>query len=131
MKKCPVVHFEMLAKDNKRASDFYSKTFGWNMNQLGEEMGNYLLAETADSVNGMSTTPGTINGGFYSPTPDQKVGQNTHVVIGVDDIAAKIKEVKANGGQILDEVMDIPGIGKYVSIIDTEGNTVGILQPAR
>jgi predicted enzyme related to lactoylglutathione lyase len=28
------------------------------------------------------------------------------------------------------EKMDIPGIGLYVSILDTEGNVVGILQPS-
>jgi predicted enzyme related to lactoylglutathione lyase len=30
----PVVHFEMPAKDNKRVADFYTKAFGWKMNQL-------------------------------------------------------------------------------------------------
>jgi DNA modification methylase len=34
------------------------------------------------------------------------------------------------GGMMLDEKMDIPGIGLYVSILDTEGTVVGMLQPS-
>jgi predicted enzyme related to lactoylglutathione lyase len=66
MKSSPVVHFEMPAKDRKRVADFYSKVFGWKMNQLGPEMGNYLIAETTETdENRMVKTPGTINGGFW------------------------------------------------------------------
>jgi predicted enzyme related to lactoylglutathione lyase len=35
------------------------------------------------------------------------------------------------GGKVLGEPMDIPGIGLYVSFFDTEGNRVGMIQPAR
>jgi hypothetical protein len=39
----PVVHFEMPAEDRKRMADFYTKVFGWKTQQLGEDMGNYVL----------------------------------------------------------------------------------------
>jgi uncharacterized protein len=45
----PVVHFEMPAEDRKRMADFYTKVFGWKTQQLGEDMGNYVLAITTDS----------------------------------------------------------------------------------
>lgn len=45
----PVVHFEMPAEDRKRMADFYTKVFGWKTQQLGEDMGNYVLATTTDS----------------------------------------------------------------------------------
>lgn len=37
---------------------------------------------------------------------------------------------KVLGGQKPGVPDDIPGIGLYVSFLDTEGNRVGILQPA-
>jgi predicted enzyme related to lactoylglutathione lyase len=42
--------------------------------------------------------------------------------------------VKAGGGTVLGgrkpgEPDDIPGVGLYVSFLDTEGNRVGMLQP--
>lgn len=36
----PVVHFEMPYKDNERVAEFYSKTFGWDMKAMGDQMGN-------------------------------------------------------------------------------------------
>lgn len=129
MKKSPVVHFEMPAKDNKRVAKFYTDAFGWDMQQLGAEMGNYLLAGTTDTdENRMIKAPGTINGGFF--TYEDKPGMNIpHVVISVDNLEESIEAVKKGGGEILTEKMDIPGIGTYVSFKDTEGNIVGMLQP--
>jgi len=41
-----------------------------------------------------------------------------------------MRKVTAAGGKVLGEPMEIPGVGQYVSFIDTEGNRVSILQPA-
>jgi predicted enzyme related to lactoylglutathione lyase len=40
-----------------------------------------------------------------------------------------MKSVRNAGGNVLGEPMDIPGVGKYVSFTDTEGNRVSMLQP--
>ena len=54
----PVVHFEMPAEDRKRVADFYTKVFGWKTQMLGPEMGDYVLATTAESdENGASEEP--------------------------------------------------------------------------
>ena len=42
-----------------------------------------------------------------------------------------MQAVKEAGGEVKTEIMDIPGIGKYVSFIDTEDNVVGMLQPGQ
>lgn len=42
MEMNPVVHFEMPAEDRKRMADFYTKVFGWKIQELGEDMGNYV-----------------------------------------------------------------------------------------
>jgi hypothetical protein len=38
-------------------------------------------------------------------------------------------KVRRAGGNVLGEPMDIPGVGKYVSFMDPEGNRVSMLQP--
>jgi predicted enzyme related to lactoylglutathione lyase len=129
MKMNSVVHFEMPAKDKKRVAEFYTNAFGWNMKQLGDEMGGYLLAGTTETdENNMVKTPGAINGGFYE-YKDEPGFQYPSLVVAVDDLHESIEKVKAEGGEIVGEEMDIPGIGKFVSIKDTEGNRVGMLQP--
>ena len=126
----PVVHFEMPAKDKKRVSDFYSKVFGWNMQQFGAEMGNYLMAQTTETdEQGMVQTKGAINGGFFD-FKDEDGFRVPHVVISVEDLSKSIEDVKSSGGQVTGEIMDIPGVGKYISFKDTEENIVGMLQPS-
>lgn len=127
MKMNPVVHFEMPAEDRKRMSAFYAKAFGWETQQLGEDMGNYVVAMTTESDDKGPITPGAINGGFYQKTDDMPA-QFPSVVINVDDIEEHIRIVKEAGGKVLGEPMDIPGVGKYVSFIDTEGNRVSMMQ---
>ena len=129
----PVVHFEIPAEDAGRMSEFYSRVFGWKTQQLGPEMGNYVLVQTTETgENGFPKEPGRINGGFAQKSKDN---ESTSVVIAVENIQDAMKKVKAAGGTVLGgqkpgEPDDIPGVGLYVSFVDTEGNRVGMLQPA-
>lgn len=125
----PVVHFEMPAEDRKRMSNFYTNVFGWETNQLGEDMGNYVVVMTTESDKKGPKKLGVINGGFYQKTDDSRL-DHPSVVIQVDDIKEHIKKVKTGGGKILGEPMDIPGVGLYASFIDTEGNRLSMLQPS-
>jgi predicted enzyme related to lactoylglutathione lyase len=125
----PVVHFEIPAENRKRMSEFYTKAFGWKTEQLGPEMGNYIVVTTSEiGANGFPDQPGTINGGFYQKT-DDPVSNHPSVVISTDNIINSIQKVKVAGGKILSEPYEIPGIGHYVSFIDTEGNRASMLQP--
>ena len=126
----PVVHFEMPAEDRKRMADFYTKVFGWKTQQLGEDMGNYVLATTIDSDEKRPKKPGAINGGFFQKT-DDKPAQYPSVVIAVDNIQEHMRNVEKSGGKVLGEPVNIPGIGMYVSFLDTEGNRGGMIQPTR
>jgi hypothetical protein len=53
------------------------------------------------------------------------------VVIAVEDIKEHMRDVEEAGGKVLGEPMEIPGVGQYVSFMDTEGNRVSMLQLSR
>ena len=130
-KKNPVVHFEMPYENSERVSSFYTQAFGWEMFNTGEQMGHYLLAGTAETdENRMVKTPGTINGGFFPKQPDS---DNLHpsFVISVDDIHDAMNKIKAAGGTVHGEPVEITGIGLYVSFTDTEGNRASVMQAMR
>jgi predicted enzyme related to lactoylglutathione lyase len=140
MSKNPVVHFEMGYSDRERMKKFYSKAFNWNLQQMGPEMGDYVVAHTAETdEKGMVKTPGTINGGFYQKN-ENPLSHAPSVVISVPDIKSAMQAVEANGGKILGamdqegkpsmEPMMIPGVGLWISFQDTENNRVSLLQPA-
>ena len=125
----PVVHFEMPYDNRVRMAKFYESVFGWKTKMLGDDMGNYVLATTAEAAKGGGQAPGAINGGFFPKKPDWPE-QHPSIVIAVDDVPESMRKVKTAGGKVLGEPMEIPGIGQYVSFIDTEGNRVSVLRPA-
>jgi predicted enzyme related to lactoylglutathione lyase len=123
-----VVHFEMPYDDAARVTAFYRSAFGWNTETMGADMGNYVLATTTATDAKGPTTPGAINGGFFQRSAEMPA-QFPSVVIAVDDIRASMDKVRKAGGNVLGEPMEIPGVGKYVSFMDSEGNRVSMLQP--
>jgi predicted enzyme related to lactoylglutathione lyase len=128
MKMNPVVHFEMPDKNPKRVSKFYEKAFGWGMQYL-PKMGKYVLATTSPvDKNQMHKKKGAINGGFFEKGG---YGNIPHVVISVGNLEKHMEIVKKAGGKIQGKPMNIPGIGNFVMFKDSEGNRVGMLQPAK
>ncbi len=135
----PVVHFEMGYFDRDRMKKFYSSTFGWQMQQMGDDMGGYAVAQTTETdKDGMVKTPGNINGGFYAKS-DSSDSHAPSIVISVKDIKKAIEELKNNGGKIKGSMTPdgkhtmeptmIPGVGLWISCEDTEQNRFSLLQP--
>ena len=95
---------------------------------------------TLTDERGMTKAPGAINGGFYQKTEDPG-SHAPSVVIAVEDIEKAMKDVVSSGGKILgakdesgnptDKPIMIPGIGLWISIEDTEGNRVSMLEPIK
>lgn len=129
----PVVHFEMPYEDKERMANFYSSAFGWQMQRLGSEMNDYVIATTAemDEATHFPKKPGSINGGFF---PRNEAAKVPSVVIGVEDIRDAMKKVVEAGGKLSQDMTGgepvmIPGVGWYISFTDTEGNQVSLMQP--
>ena len=119
-----VVHFEIEAKDLTRAKKFYSQALGWEMNQMGEDMGKYVMVITGDR-----NEPGGINGGMFENKNKELNAYSC--VIAVDDIESAMADVSAAGGKVLSEKPDdIPGVGLYAKCEDTEGNRFTLLKPS-
>lgn len=125
--------------DRERMKKFYESAFGWKMQQFGPDMGNYVVAQTAETdEKGMIQRPGAINGGFYQKT-DSPDSHPPSIVISVPDIKAAMQAVEASGGKILGGMMPsgehtmeptmIPGVGLWISARDTEDNRFSLLQP--
>ena len=60
----PVVHFEIPAEDRSRMRAFYESTFGWKTEQLGPDMGDYVLVTTTETDPSRRPKMPGINGGF-------------------------------------------------------------------
>lgn len=117
----PVIHFDIPTDDSERARGFYKKAFGWQTTKLGPEMGDYVLAYTVktDESTRLPAKRGAINGGLHARTDEDR---HVRLTILVDDIAEAINRVQAAGGTVLGEPVEMPGVGLFVSFVDTEGN---------
>jgi predicted enzyme related to lactoylglutathione lyase len=112
-----VTHFEIPAGDPGLLMDFFSKTFGWKFTEFIP--GIYWSAET-----GENDAPG-INGGLMKRRdPQQPVVNAIHVA----DIDAAIDNVKANGGTIVVEKMEVPPGSWLAYFKDPDGNIHGLWQ---
>ena len=95
--------------------------------KLGPEMGQYLLVTTAQTDARPGAPAGAINGGLFPYKPDWPT-QYPSIVIDVEDIHAAMARVGKAGGSVLGDPMEIPGIGRYVAFMDSEGNRNSMLQ---
>ena len=130
-KMYPVIHFELPAKDTARAAKFYESVFGWKTMAAGPEANDFVLAFTVDTdpATRMPKKKGAINGGIFRK---QEPPLPAKVTVLVDDIDAMIARVEAAGGKFYADangkVTEMPGVGRFATFADPDGNAVTIYQ---
>ena len=120
-----VVHFEIPAKDPKRASAFYAKAFGWQFNQFPGFQ--YWSAGTTESdKDGRPAKPGAINGGMGKK--GEMAPDAVTVTIAVTDIDATLANIAKLGGKAHGKKTPVGDMGWSAYFKDTEGNIIGLWQ---
>ena len=109
----PVVHFEVTGQDGKKLQEFYSKTFGWNVN--ADNPMNYGIVEGQE---------GGIGGGISAGDGGTK---QVTFYIAVDNPQAYLDKVESKGGKTVMPVTEIPGMVILAQFADPEGNVVGLV----
>jgi predicted enzyme related to lactoylglutathione lyase len=112
----PVTHFEINARDGKRAQDFYSALFGWKINADNEM--RYGLVDTGVKMG--------INGGIGQA--DQNSNPSVTFYVQVEDIQKHLDNAVALGARIIVPLTDVPGMVTFAQFADPEGNVVGLLK---
>jgi predicted enzyme related to lactoylglutathione lyase len=118
-----IVHFEIPADNISRAKDFYSLTFGWQLDDMPEGI-DYTIIRTVDvDEQQMPKEPGAINGGMMKRSSDTP---SPVITINVDAIDDALKKVESGGGSTVRPRTEIPGMGAFAYFKDTEGNVMGL-----
>ncbi len=117
----PVVHWEFWSADPEKVSEFYQKVFDWDV-QFVPEL-NYRMVEPNKDFG--------VKGGIMQPKQGPWPAKLT-MYVDVDDLAAYCEKIKAAGGKILVEHMEIPGVGALALFEDPDGRVMGMWmrQPA-
>jgi len=120
-----VVHFEIPADDLDRAKNFYGSVFGWELQTMPMNEGEYTSVKTTDvdEQTQLPTEPGAINGGMF--VRDERLTTPV-ITIDVDGIDDALKQIEDEGGSTVTPRTAIPGMGAFAYFKDPEGNVVGL-----
>lgn len=124
-----VQHFEIAVDDIGRAKKFYETLFGWKTAEMPMPEGGMYVGLQTGTVDEkrMPKEPGYIGGGMFKRDPQFPMN-GVAVAITVEDLSAKLKEVKQAAGTVIMDKREVMGMGYYAYIKDTEGNVVGLWQ---
>jgi uncharacterized protein len=105
---------ELMTTDAPAAMTFYNAVFGWQPTDAMDmgEMGKYQM---------FNRPIGMIGGMMNKPKEMANVPPNWQIYFRVDDLDAAIDRIKANGGQILNGPMEVPGGDRIVNAMDPQG----------
>ncbi|MEO6818036.1 MAG: VOC family protein [Edaphobacter sp.] len=109
-----ICYIEIPATDVVRSSDFYARSFGWNVRQRG------------DGATAFDDTTGAVSGAWVLGRPPA-AAPGFVIYIMVDSVAAALEAIVANGGEIVQSIgADAPEI--TARFRDPGGNVVGLYQ---
>lgn len=113
---------ELAAGDLDTAFPFYADLFGWTKDQgmdMGD-MGTYqIFALNGAQIGGMMTKPKEVPSPYWL------------YYIGVPALDASIERIKAGGGTIVLEPMEVPGGAWIVQALDPQGALFALVAPTR
>ena len=116
------IYFEIQADDTKRAVDFYTELFGWQLTKQEGLPVEYWHIETGDPMGG-----GLLKRPAATPPPQS--GTNAFVCsFEVENFDVTAEKILALGGQVALEKFAVPGKCWQGYFLDTEGNTFGLFQ---
>jgi predicted enzyme related to lactoylglutathione lyase len=103
-----VCYLQLPAADRARAATFYQAVFGWEIEEHSPDF----------------TAPGLI-GQWVTERPPAS-GKGPVIWIHVAGLAATLKRAKEHGGQVLDPPSEDGPTRVLATIIDSEGNPIGL-----
>jgi predicted enzyme related to lactoylglutathione lyase len=112
----PVVHFEIGCADRAKTAQYFSALFGWKMQADGP-------ATNIDTVS-QGGIAGHLTSLGHAPF------HYTIFYVDVEDVKASLDKAVELGGKALVGPITIPA-GTFGWFADPDGNTIGLLKPAR
>jgi predicted enzyme related to lactoylglutathione lyase len=111
-----VLWFEVVGKDGKQLRDFYSKLFGWKIQEDTTSGFDYGMVQGTD---------GGVGGGIGT-SPDGSAGFATFYVE-VEDLDKSLAKAEKLGGKTVMPPTPIPGMNlKFAYFSDPEGHVIGL-----
>jgi predicted enzyme related to lactoylglutathione lyase len=111
-------HIEIAADDPVRAKRYYEAVAGWEIAEP-TSVPDYWLFRFAEGFGGAIGRRGV------------SAAQHSRNYLEVDSIEKALEASDANGGTTIEPKNEIPGVGWFAVVNDSEGNELGLFQSSR
>ena len=115
------VHCELAVEDIGAAKKFYKKLFNWKLDQLGPEMGNYVMVDTGRKMSG-----GGMAGKMMANQPTAWTSY-----VEVDSVKKTMAKAQKAGAKLLVPFREIGDMGAIGVFMDPQGATLGVWELAK
>ena len=109
---------ELATSDPDKAKKFYTELLGWTTEEMPMGEGAYTVFKAGEAQ----------AGGMFKITPQMgEVPPHWMGYITVADADATAKKVEELGGKVIVPPMDVPGVGRMITVIDPTGAAVSMM----
>ena len=116
-------YFDLTVRDLTQARIFFEKVLGWHFERFPMPYDYYRIQAGAENEPGIDGGIGAIKDAPASG--GMPMTQVTVPVLNLDEVVAL---VEANGGQIIEPRLPIPGIGWYATCAEPGGLRFGVIE---
>lgn len=109
-----IAHVELPSDELGRARTFYSELFGWEFQSMPDFPDYEMFRSGPGEMGGAIGLRGTT-------APDKP-----RIYVDVDSIDETLSMVEGLGGSVAVPKTEVPGMGWYAAITDSEGSEIGI-----
>jgi hypothetical protein len=113
---------ELLTTDTDKALAFYSKLFNWKIAEMTMGPMTYTIFKRPD---------GAQAGGMMAAPAEMQMPSNWLSYIQVENCDATVAKAKELGGKVFVEPNDVPAVGRFAVLADSQGAMFGVYQPEK
>ncbi|MEM9059359.1 MAG: VOC family protein [Pseudomonadota bacterium] len=119
------VHWsELVSADVEGSKRFFEDICGWTINEMPMPNGAYNVCMV-----GEQPVAGIM--GIDQIPADHEVAPHWMTYLEVADVDAEIAKVGGNGGMVVREPFDVPGVGRIAIVMDPGKAVCGLMTPAQ
>ncbi|SDD82533.1 VOC family protein [Pedobacter soli] len=112
------------ADNPKDTKDWYAKNLGFDVNEWGSVSFDSRNVNRPEEINSLQWSPFKSGDAYFAPSKKEFM-----INYLVQNIEGLVTQLKANGVTVLDEIATYD-FGKFVHIMDAEGNKIELWEPA-
>ncbi|MXN93256.1 VOC family protein [Flavobacterium sp. Sd200] len=111
--------------DAAETKEWYTKNLGIDINDWGTSSFEYRNINNPEEIIPLQWAPFKRESGYFAPSKKEFMINYT-----VQNIEGLVEKLKQNGVTVLDDIASYD-YGKFVHIIDTQGNKIELWEPAK